>query len=126
MQYRALLLSALLAVSLVGAAAAPATAQSAEGEAYAGTHVEFDQQSNAIADYAVDGNVIVENVTLQSASETESEGGLGAEAGLGSTLAADIAGSAIDSRTDAGACGAPSRQASRHPCASAKTRAATH
>ncbi|MFT4884150.1 MAG: surface glycoprotein (TIGR04207 family)/PGF-CTERM protein [Natronomonas sp.] len=103
MRYRAVLLSALLVVSLVGAAAAPAAAQSAEGEAYAGTHVEFDQQSNAVADYAVNGNVIVENVTMQAASETGGDGGLGVDAGLGSTLAADIAGATIDSRTEASA-----------------------
>jgi hypothetical protein len=103
MRYRAILLSALLVVSMVGAAAVPAASQSAEGEAYAGTHVEFDERSNAVADYAVDGNVIVENVTMQSASETESSGGLGVEAGLGSTLAADIVGSTIQSRTEASA-----------------------
>jgi hypothetical protein len=103
MRYRAILLSALLVVSMVGAAAVPAASQSAEGEAYAGTHVQFEQQSSAVADYAVDGNVIVENVTMQSASETESSGGLGVEAGLGSTLAADIVGSTIQSRTEASA-----------------------
>ncbi|WP_336136558.1 hypothetical protein [Natronomonas amylolytica] len=103
MRHRAVLLSALLVVSMVGAAAAPAAAQSAEGEAYAGTHVEFDQQSNAVANYAVDGNVIVENVTMQSASEAGSDGGLGADIGLGSTLAADIVGATIDSRTEASA-----------------------
>jgi surface glycoprotein (TIGR04207 family) len=103
MRYRAVLLSALLVVSLVGTAAAPAAAQSAEGEAYAGTHVEFDQQSNAVADYAVDGNVIVENVTMQSAGEVRSQTGIGVETGIGAVLASDIVGATIDSRSEAGA-----------------------
>jgi surface glycoprotein (TIGR04207 family) len=99
MRYRAVLLSALLVVSMVGTAAAPAAAQSAEGEAYAGTHVEFDQQSNAVADYAVDGNVIVENVTMQSAGEARSQTGIGVETSVGAALAADIVGATIGSRS---------------------------
>ncbi|MFQ3319215.1 MAG: co-chaperonin GroES (HSP10) [Natronomonas sp.] len=97
MQYRAALLSVLLFTSLVGAAAAPAAGQQASGEAYSGAHVQFDGGSNAVTDYAVDGNVIVENVTMQSSSEVRGQAGVGIDAGLSATT--NINGASIDSQT---------------------------
>ncbi|MFW5964034.1 MAG: PGF-CTERM sorting domain-containing protein [Natronomonas sp.] len=103
MRHRAVWLSALLVVSLVGAAAAPAAAQStdAEGEAYAGSHVQFNTTGNAVSNYAVGDAVVVENVSVQSSEEARSQAGLGLDAGL--SAATSIAGSAVESRTEADA-----------------------
>ena len=95
MAFRTAVLALLLVTSAVGAAAAPAATQEAEGEAYSGAFVEFDATGAAVSDYAVDGTVVVENVSMQSASEAE--GGLGA--GLSSVTSVDAAGLSVDSRT---------------------------
>ena len=97
MRLKSAVLAAVLVVSLVGAAAAPAATQQAEGEAYSGTFVQFQTNSNAVADYAVDGSVVVENVTAQSASETD--GGIG----IGASSSTSIDGSGISSQNSAGA-----------------------
>jgi hypothetical protein len=89
----------LMTVSMVSMAAAPVAATQQEGETYSGANIEFETTGNAVADYAVDGNVIVENVTVQSASEADS----GVDAGLESTTAIDAAGLEIDSQARAGA-----------------------
>ena len=82
----------LLIVSAVGAVAAPAATQEAEGEAYSGAFVEFETTDTAVSNYAVDGSVVVENVTMQSASEAES----GLDAGLSSVTSVDAAGLSVD------------------------------
>ncbi|WP_254839051.1 hypothetical protein [Natronomonas marina] len=97
MNIRATALAALLVTSVIGAAAAPAATQQAEGEAYSGTFVQFETASSAVTDYAVDGSVVVENVTVQSASETD--GGIGLDAGISSS----IVGSAVELETQADA-----------------------
>ena len=94
MRFRAAALALLLVVSAVGAVAAPAATQEGEGEAYSGAFVEFDTTGAVVSDYAVDGSVVVENVTMQSASEAE--GGLGA--GLSSVTSLDGSGLSVDSR----------------------------
>ncbi|QLD85789.1 hypothetical protein HWV23_08655 [Natronomonas halophila] len=102
MRLKATALALLVAVSMVTMAAAPAAAtQQADGEAYSGANIEFQTTGNAVADYAVDGNVIVENVTVQSASEAESSGGL--DAGLEATTDIDAAGLELQSQTRASA-----------------------
>jgi hypothetical protein len=103
MRHRAVLLSALLVVSLVGAAAAPAATQQsdAEGNAYAGSNIQFNTTGNAVSNYAVNDAVIIENVSVQSAEEARSQAGLGVEVGLSG--AANIAGAAVESRTEAAA-----------------------
>ena len=100
MKVRALVLTALLVVSLVGAAAAPAAATQ-EGEAYSGTHVQFQTQNDAVTGYAVNDAVIVENVSVQSADEARSQTGLGVEVGI--STATNIVGAALESRTEAAA-----------------------
>jgi PGF-CTERM protein len=102
MRLKATALALLVAVSMVTMAAAPAAAtQQADGEAYSGANIEFQTTGNAVAEYAVDGNVIVENVTVQSASEAESSGGL--DAGLEATTDIDAAGLEIQSQSRASA-----------------------
>ena len=88
------MLALLLVTSAVGAAAAPAATQEAEGEAYSGAFVEFDATGAAVSDYAVDGTVVVENVSMQSASEA----GGGLDVGLSSVTSVDAAGLSVDSR----------------------------
>ena len=97
MRLKSAVLAAALVVSLVGAAAAPAATQQAEGEGYSGTFVQFQTNSNAVADYAVDGSVVIENVTAQSASETD--GGIG----VGASSSTSIDGSGVSSQNSAGA-----------------------
>ena len=103
MRHRAVLLSALLVVSLVGAAAAPAATQQtdADGEAYAGSHVQFETTGSAVSNYAVNDAVIVENVSVQSSEEARSQAGIGLDVGL--SAATSIAGAAVESRTEADA-----------------------
>jgi len=62
----------------VGAAAAATQ----EGEAYAGTHVEFETASNSIVDYSVNGETVLESVKVQSKSNAESQGDVSAGVGL--------------------------------------------
>ncbi|MUV88390.1 hypothetical protein GJ631_17985 [Natronomonas sp. CBA1123] len=98
MKFRATLLSALLVVSLVGAAAAPAAATQS-GEAYSGTHVEFQTQNSAVTGYAVNDAVIVENVSVQSSEEARSQAGIGADAGLSTATEFSGAGLQLASQT---------------------------
>jgi len=101
MKLKAAALSLLLVVSLVGMAAVPAAGQSAEGEAYSGANVEFETTSNSVTNYTVGGDVLVDNVTVQSSSEAES--GLGADAGLEAMTGFSAAGLELTSTTRASA-----------------------
>ena len=95
MNLRATVLTALLVTSVIGAAAAPAATQQAEGEAYSGTFVQFETGNAAVTNYAVDGSVVVDSVRAQSASETE--GGIGVDADASSSTS--ISGSAVSTRS---------------------------
>ena len=95
MNLRATVLSMLLVTSVLGAAAAPAATQQAEGEAYSGTFVQFETGDAAVTNYAVDGSVVVDSVRAQSASETE--GGIGVDAGASSSTS--ISGSGVSTRS---------------------------
>lgn len=95
MKPQAFLLSTLLVVSIVGAAAAPAASQQASGEAYSGTHVEFDSEGEAVTDYSVDGDVVLENVTMRSESEAREA----ADDGVGLGVGVDLPAAAIESRS---------------------------
>ena len=95
MNLRATVLTALLVTSVIGAAAAPAATQQAEGEAYSGTFVQFETGNAAVTNYAVDGSVVVDSVRAQSASETE--GGIGVDAGASSSTS--ISGSGVSTRS---------------------------
>lgn len=98
MRLKAATVALLVLASMVGGAVAPAAAQGTEGEAYTGTHVQFETSSNAISDYAVDGTVLVDNVTVQSASQARSQSGFDFGGEMESTSAFRGAGLGIDSR----------------------------
>ncbi|MXV63056.1 PGF-CTERM sorting domain-containing protein [Natronorubrum sp. JWXQ-INN-674] len=72
-------------------------------EAYAGAHIAFDVESNAIADYQIGGEETFSSVAVQSQSETETEAGLGADVDLETmtTLEAADLSLAAQSRTNA-------------------------
>ena len=65
-------------VGAVGGAAATADTTDQSGEAYAETHVSFETSENAVVDYTVDGQTVVDRVELQS--QSEARGGADASA----------------------------------------------
>jgi PGF-CTERM protein len=69
----AILLVALVAASAVTGAAA-ATTETQESSAYAGAHVSFDVQQNAVVDYAVGGETMLQTVKVQSGSSGDAGG----------------------------------------------------
>jgi co-chaperonin GroES (HSP10) len=101
MRISAAAIAAVVLLATIGGAVSPVAAQGAEGDAYSGTHVQFDTTGNAIAGYAVDGDVLVENVSVQSSSEARSQAGVDVGAGLESTTDFRGAGLEIASQADA-------------------------
>lgn len=106
----AVLLVVLIAVSAVSTAAAAtatgtrgsvATSEAQDGSAYAGTHVTFDVQENAVANYSVDGETALDSVKVESESETGGSGGLGGSADLSAVTS--IRGSALSLSASANA-----------------------
>jgi PGF-CTERM protein len=97
MNVKALAAALLLVVSAVGPTAAAAAGVTQEGKAYTGTHVTFDTKADAIADYSVDGNTVVDSVAVQSKSKTESSGGLGVDISLKAVTNFDAAGLSVAS-----------------------------
>lgn len=91
---KAVAMAALLVVSM-GAAVVPASATQQEDSST--LHVDFDVESNAITDYTVDGQTVVQNVTVQS--ESQVSGGLD----LASSLDFTAAGLNVATSLDAGA-----------------------
>ncbi|MDJ1432381.1 hypothetical protein [Halostagnicola sp. A-GB9-2] len=82
-----LLTTATLSVAAVGGAAGAGAQEStqsadADGEAYVGTHVEFETSSNAVTGYSVGGEEVFENVSVESQSDHDSEAGIGGSTGL--------------------------------------------
>ncbi|WP_049921590.1 PGF-CTERM sorting domain-containing protein [Halopiger djelfimassiliensis] len=84
------LVALLVATSVVGAAApvSAATSTSAAGEsstsseAYAGAHVDFAVDGNAITDYQVGGEELFSSVEVQSQSEADAAAGIDADASI--------------------------------------------
>lgn len=99
MRLRTVAVAVVLVVSAVGAVAAPAATQESSGDAYSGTFVSFETTGTAVADYAVDGTVVVENVTVQSSSET----GGGLDAGLSAVTSLNGSALTLQSQTEASA-----------------------
>jgi PGF-CTERM protein len=78
MNWKALVVAVTLVVSTAGApVAAAATTQQGQAEAHSGTHVSFETTSNAIVDYQVNGDQVVERMRVQSTSQAEASGGVG-------------------------------------------------
>jgi len=101
MRIRSAILTAVLVVSLIGAAAAPAATQGAEAEGYSGAFIEFETADAAVNDYTVSGQVVVDSLRVQSAGEAGGEGGVGV--GVGADSSVSIDGAAVQSQNNAGA-----------------------
>ena len=91
---------------LVASSALPigtATAATQQGEAYAGTHVEFEATNDAIVDYSVNGNTVFQSVQVQSQSTAENQGSV--RAGVGLSAVTNITGAALslDSQSEVNA-----------------------
>jgi len=96
----------LVVLLLVASSALPvgtAATAAQQGEAYAGTHVEFETTGNVIVDYSVNGNTVFQSVTVQSQSTAENQGNV--QAGVGLSAVTDIAGAglSLDSQTEVSA-----------------------
>lgn len=99
-------LSVLLVASVLGPAATVAsagTATSSQQQAYAGTHVSFDTTSNAVVDYAVDGETVMESMKVQSKSEAQSRGDVSVGVGLNAVTDISGAGVSVDSESETSA-----------------------
>jgi PGF-CTERM protein len=110
MNWNALAVAVTLVVSVVGtpaAAAAVATestsGQQAEGSAYVGSNVAFDVSNDAIVNYTVNGERVVDGMAVQSAASADGEAGAGIEIGAGSDIAFSGAGLSVANDFSAGA-----------------------
>jgi hypothetical protein len=97
MNVKALAAALLLVVSAVGPTAAAAAGVTQEGSAYTGTHVTFKTKADAVADYSVNGNTVVDSVAVQSQSTAKSSGGLGVDVSLKAVTNFDAAGLSLAS-----------------------------
>jgi PGF-CTERM protein len=100
MNWKALTMATMLVVA-AGAAVVPAsatqqsstgTAQQGSASAQSGAFVSFETTDDAVVDYAVNGETVVENVTVQAASESQSDTGLGGDVDLGADVGFEAAG----------------------------------
>ena len=96
----------VIVLFLVASTALPigtASAAAQQGEAYAGTHVEFETTNDAIVDYSVNENTVFQSVKVQSQSTAENQGSV--RAGVGLSAVTDITGTALslDSQTEVSA-----------------------
>ncbi|RKD98359.1 PGF-CTERM sorting domain-containing protein [Halopiger aswanensis] len=106
----------LVAASTIGlaagaGAAGAATTQSgdgtsstsADGEAYAGTHVDFAVDGDAIANYTIDGEEAFSSVSVQSQSDAGADAGLGADISLETMTDLNGAGLSLAAQTETSA-----------------------
>jgi len=99
-----LLMSAAVApaaTASTGATSADASTQSAE--AFAGAHVSFQTEGNALTNYTVDGQTVAENVTVESASAYEGRLGLGADVRLSAVTNLAGASTSLSAETETSA-----------------------
>ncbi|ELY68045.1 putative sodium/potassium/calcium exchanger [Natrinema versiforme] len=103
------LLVATSAVTMAAAAGATTTttatgsSTTTQSDAYAGAHVAFDVQGDAIANYSVDGEQAFSSVAVQSQSEADADAGLDASTGLEAATDLSGAGLSLATQTQASA-----------------------
>ena len=98
--------AALTVLLLAGASVAPvgtAATSTQQGEAYAGTHVEFETTGDAVVDYTVDGDTVLQSVEVQSKSEAESRGDVGVGVDLGAVTEITASALSVESRSEVSA-----------------------
>ena len=86
-----------------GAASAGAVATAHQGEAYAGTHIEFETTGDAVVDYTVDNTTVFRSMSVQSQSTAESQGDVRADVGLSAVTDVEGSGLSMGSQTDVSA-----------------------
>ena len=104
----ATILVCALTVSASGLVAAQGTAPSADAtvsesaatdaqaaSGYAGSTVSFETRDDAVVDYAIDGETMLESVAVESQSATESRMGMGADASLDLSAVTRVGGSGL-------------------------------
>jgi PGF-CTERM protein len=113
MRTKAILLTALVAVAAVATPAAAVTLEptdthinadataTTDGDAYSGTHVAYDVESDAVVDYTVNGTTVFESMAVESASAYESRTGASGATELGTVVELD--GLALDVATSSNA-----------------------
>lgn len=105
MHARTQIAAAALTLLVVGAGVAPIGAMALNGQTgtYAGTHVTFETEANAMTAYAVDGETMISAVKTESKSHYESRTGV--SLGLDVSTVTHLQGSAltVNSKTNAGA-----------------------
>lgn len=98
------ILAAVLLVSAAGiggAIAAPTvSSEHTETAAHAGTHVAFDTEANAIANYSVNGETVIDSVQVESASAAENRGLIGADVGLETATSVNATPIALETESD--------------------------
>ena len=111
MRSKAIVLTTLLVVagSAVPAAAATPTQQSTQAptaqqsSAYAGTHVAFETTADAVVDYSVNNDTVIDSMSVQSQGTAEGQGDTTLDAGLSGVTDVNAAAVSLDTRTDLGA-----------------------
>ena len=98
----ALILTALIAVSAVPAAAM-ATTNNQQASAYTGTHVQFDVKQNAVANYQVGGKTMLDSVKVQSGSSGDTGGLFGGSLSLSSVTSIEGSALSLDATANAAA-----------------------
>ncbi|NUB89520.1 PGF-CTERM sorting domain-containing protein [Haloterrigena sp. SYSU A121-1] len=80
-----------------------ASAATAGGEAYAGTHVAFDVEGDAVTDYRIGGDETFSSVAVQSTSEAGAGADLGAEIDLETLTTLEGAGLSLAAQSETSA-----------------------
>ncbi|WP_436345171.1 hypothetical protein [Natronorubrum sp. FCH18a] len=83
--------------------AEPSVNSQAESEAYAGTHVAFDVEGDAITDYQVGGDETFSSVAVQSQNEADAGAGLGADVDVETMTALEGAGLSMAAQSETSA-----------------------
>jgi PGF-CTERM protein len=91
----------VVASGVVPAAAAASTQQ--ETSAYAGTNISFETTSNAIVDYRVGDDTVIESMAVQSQSSSESGGSVSVGTDVTAVTNLSAVAVSLDSQTDLGA-----------------------
>ncbi|MFC6952060.1 hypothetical protein [Halorubellus litoreus] len=96
MKAKSTLLAALVVVATIATPAAAALTTSstdatntADAKAYAGTHVSYDVQGDAVVNYTVDGETMVDSVAVESESDYEERTDASGSVGLGTVVELD-------------------------------------
>ncbi|WP_049927987.1 hypothetical protein [Halopiger goleimassiliensis] len=103
----ALSVALLLIVSVVGATAiagaTTASGSQSSADAYAGAHVDFEVDGDAITDYRVDGDRTFSSVAVQSRSDADLGAGLGVDLELDAVAGLEGAGLSMAAESEASA-----------------------